>query len=202
MHTVSSPCTFLSVNQLCLIKPFPFHAHDQTSWRLEVKCWWYIYCMCLSETCQKIDILILYWPWCMFSICKWKLSELTARNSNVASSLFLILALVLFFFYCLWLLVLDLLSVWPMWPQASSLFPIDVILFVPCFHLHNLSVFYGSSDCYFHIGEALCSSIIGLWFGHPFPASTTAPVLCICDVMTKESYKCWVPMESASWFPT
>lgn len=118
MHIVTSHCTFLSVNQLCLIKPFPFHVYDQTSWRLEVKCRWYIYCMHLSETCQKIDLFwystILYWPWCMFAICKWQLSELTAWNSNVASSLFPILALVLFFFYCLGLVILDLLSVWPL----------------------------------------------------------------------------------------
>lgn len=117
MHIVTSHCTFLSVNQLCLIKPFPFHVYDQTSWRLEVKCRWYIYCVHLSETCQKIVIFwystILYWPWCMFAICKWQLSELTAWNSNVASSLFPILALVLYF-YCLGLVILDLLSVWPL----------------------------------------------------------------------------------------
>lgn len=42
MHIVTSHHTFLCVNQLCLTKLFAFHAFDQTSWRLEVKCWWYI----------------------------------------------------------------------------------------------------------------------------------------------------------------
>lgn len=157
MHIVTSHCTFLYVIQLCLIKPFPFHVYDQTSWRLEVKCRWYIYCMHLSETCQKIDLFwystILYWPWCMFAICKWQLSELTAWNSNVASSPLSYFGTGSVLLLLSWIgytgSSVSLTTVWSV--------SIDVILFVACFHLHNWSVFDGSSDCYFHIGEALCS---------------------------------------------
>jgi hypothetical protein len=65
------------------------------------------YFMHLSDIFQKIFPFwyqtILYWSWSMFVIWEWQLSELTALDSNVALSLFPILALVLFFLNLSWI---------------------------------------------------------------------------------------------------
>lgn len=107
VHIVTSHHTFLCVNQLWLTKLFAFHAFDQTSWRLKWNVDDLSYFMHLSDICQKIFLFwyqtILYWPWSMFVIWEWQLSELTALNSNVALSLFPILVLVLFFLSLSWI---------------------------------------------------------------------------------------------------